>query len=400
MKIFFSRKLCVIIILIFAVIMGYVVISTCIETLSRYHASARIFSTVENEDTRKLETVQNSATTGFGHDHDRNSNTFFQATIDKIMLQHPWLLKQNFIPNFYTRRDESLQGYKDENLSIVFVHYPKAGGRTMKSCLDDVARLQLYPKPTRLKVNVPEYPYNDIPAQKFYVSEFTFGICDTLQRPCSYFTILRDPFERLISLYNYCHLPIYDPICRVGDVHNSTIQEWSLYHGSHFFRQLLYNFQETCFESPIHEELLELVDNNIFKAKSGHEIPCWYLNKLFLQSRLTQYESEMLLKYILENLENWFTVIGMVDEYDLSLKMLEKAYGLPFVEQCTQVHIVAGKIENNEDVEIIKENDVMEKKRILMEDGKVQEALKFDILIYDKATEIFKRQKQKYLSML
>ncbi|XP_078000567.1 uncharacterized protein LOC144453161 [Glandiceps talaboti] len=321
-----------------------------------------------------------------------------RVSIDDVILRYPWLQKHNFMSNFYTKNREGGKLYSDRNTSVVFVHYPKAEGRTMKECLDTIADLRSYPVPTRMNMRNRNRIYEVISPQKFYVSEFTFGICDILQQPCSYFTILRDPYERLISCYEYCRSGIHDPICTVGDINTSSLKDWVLIHGSHFFRQLLYNFREVCLETSLRDELVSSVGN---RTHTG-SLPCWYLNKVLLD-RFTDDENEILLEYILDNLENWFSVIGITAEHNMTLKLLEKVYNLPFYEKCSDIHIVTTKRyaagEKKTQTTDAKETVNIDRKTELMQDIEVQNALRYDIRIYEKATEIFKKEEKEYIRL-
>ena len=115
---------------------------------------------------------------------------------------------------------------------------------------------------------------------------------------------------------------------------------------------------------------------------------------------------DALSNYVLDNLENWFTVIGIVDEYDLSLAMLQEAYGgLPFHSRCSGHKINVSDYKNMQEKASTKSNgttmDIMDESiRELMGDAEVRRVLEADTLIYRKALQIFEKQKQSFFKDL
>ncbi|XP_002731803.1 uncharacterized protein LOC100376558 [Saccoglossus kowalevskii] len=320
-----------------------------------------------------------------------------RVMVDEIFLRHPWLQKRSFMPNYYTTSGVDESVYKRRNTSVAFVHLPKAAGITMKMCLDKLANRASERKPLRMKAGTKEYPYEDMPKQKYYVSEFTFGVCDSLNAPCSYFTVLREPYERLISCYQYCRTQdLKDPICMAGNARTSSVNEWAVHQGSYFFRQLLYNFKDACFQTDLYDTIKTYFDKAHYRGPNYYWPPCWYMNKKLLDRKLDKDDKEALLQYVLDNLENWFGVIGIVEDYPITLRLLERAYGQPFYSVCGELEKhkshYASVSESTE-----KQKYIDTTKAELAADKEVFDALYYDLKIYEKAVEIFDKQQSAFL---
>lgn len=94
-----------------------------------------------------------------------------------------------------------------ENPLLIHLHIPKTAGVTLRQIVD-----RQYPPNAILTLQTPETEHwPELHAlridQEQTVSlirgHFSYGIHTLLQRPVRYFTLLRDPVERIISLYYY-----------------------------------------------------------------------------------------------------------------------------------------------------------------------------------------------------
>ncbi|XP_070558602.1 uncharacterized protein [Ptychodera flava] len=323
---------------------------------------------------------------------------------DEIRRLYPWMIRSNNLPNFFTRQFDPKVGkqwpsdetYAYGNCTIVFVHNQKSGGTTTKSCLNDLMKREGDPLPG---------PANNLNAGKVYstilkrghfevsrtsfMGDSTFSICEFAQRPCAYFTVMRDPLERVISSYNMCRAS-RQPQCVMRDIHNMTVNDWAVHQGSFFFHQLLVN-----------PEFFTNVYTNLVDELRGPDDPSlkrispWWRNKLILDHLMNDKQMELALDYVLANLESWFAVVGLTAEYDTNFRLFERVFKLPFYKLCVgrqknlrrDYHGLTGGEAN-----ITKEEAVKTTKRKLSSDPEVMRALHFDIQIYKKMEDIFKRQ--------
>lgn len=296
----------------------------------------------------------------------------------------------------------------------MYLHHHKAAGTSTKNCLVTTAAANERKIGIMLSSHgrsILERSGHGIPhplQADIFMGGYAFGICEGItDRPCSYFTILRDPYERLISSYSYCRRARTDQICSALGANDVSIAEWAQHQGSFFFQQLLFD-PVVCSKNLLSNQTLFSL-NGIQHDIAGRSkrtnplgsAPCWFRQKVAMHNTVNKIQSEALLKYCLEHLENWFSVIGLVEEYDASLALLEGVYGLPFTK------CASGTAVNKNDYLNLKlqsmaasaESTVSLLKRQLEQDPKVREALRFDIKLYQRAKQIFGEQKKAFAHM-
>ncbi|XP_070570172.1 uncharacterized protein [Ptychodera flava] len=313
----------------------------------------------------------------------------------KLIEKFPWLFKQNFLSNFYTKKGQtSVEQYVSGN--IVFVHNQKSGGTTLKFCMENIAKQYHFDQPFVIcdassgdyyeaMWNSPNRIFH-----KLYAGGHTFGNCDVMPTECSYITVLKDPYERLISSYEYCKAR-NEYHCRIKDANKVSLREWAIFQGSFFFRQLLYNPQ---YCTRHYNHVIDELRKGRGLSEQPDMIPCWYRNELMFESVMSRSDKHEILQYVLENLEDWFAVIGMNSDYATTLRLLEGAFQLPFAKCSTQAwnyhaYIAEGEVTGRNRTTIVREL-----KETLVSDPDVSEALHFDLQIYQKAKDIFERQKR------
>ncbi|XP_070539680.1 uncharacterized protein [Ptychodera flava] len=321
------------------------------------------------------------------------------------MVKYPWAMHKNYLPNFYTRRNVGADNRWPNDLSytnstIVFVDNHNSAGGVMKECLSAIATNLSLPKPSLVWNNNVGKFYKGIKAEgsdqsldKLYLGGFSFGVCDYTNEPCSYYTVIREPYERIIASYVYCKGKRELP-CQVRNAKGRplSLKEWALRQGSFFFRQLLHN-PEVCgldYLSKI-AELREPDD------PSATTMPCWYKNKLVLDKIMTREDKHQVLDFILEHIETWFSVVGITDEYDTFLRVLQHAYKLPFESLCSET--IENVVFKTDGEDYLSQSELLyELKRELLSDQDVFDALYFDVRIYQKMQEIFVTQKEIYFT--
>jgi len=96
------------------------------------------------------------------------------------------------------------------DLVLIFIHIPRTGGTTIRTIVEkqyaDDEVLSLYGNDITDAVAVTRDFCKDQEALsrlKLVRGHVTFGLHEYIPRPCAYFTVLRDPVYRALSLYKY-----------------------------------------------------------------------------------------------------------------------------------------------------------------------------------------------------
>ncbi|XP_077867504.1 uncharacterized protein LOC144356709 [Saccoglossus kowalevskii] len=303
---------------------------------------------------------------------------------------------RTYIPNFYTKLSpKDAKKYLNNETTMVYLHHHKAGGKYMIKCLTSAH--DKMPFPTGFahltlkdweKWRNSRTPNTNDPIELLVCGGMAFGACEFAQshHPCSYITILREPYDRMYSLYNHCHKSPGDWICSRWDISELAITDLAIYTGSHFFHQVLTN-PSICGGNKSDEAYAFSATTQQWKP---HGKSCsTFRTMAYLKYYLNKSQKEELLEYVIENLENWFTVIGMQDEIVLSLQMIERAYQRPVYQVCKN-----SSKRNPPPPEQVRNKD--EKIKELKSDPRVYDALYYDIRIYEAARKIFNRQISKF----
>ena len=235
-----------------------------------------------------------------------------------------------------------------------------------------------------------------------------FGICETTSLPCLYLTAVAHPLDRLIQVYFNClnspqHLK--HSLCSFSFNRNRTLllkrghvsndsQVTSESHdllafiktsGNVYFKKLLY-YSKFC----------KLVGTDQVCIRDSHSS--------FI---LSPEERKVLLQDVLENLGNWFAVVGMIEHYKDTLQLFEFATGLKFT-QCNRYRSQTIDISqtnlrhffnftNDSDSRI----SVREFRNVLLKQvPNIKQWLIADLKIYQKIKEIFQQQKYVFAQTL
>ncbi|KAJ8039574.1 hypothetical protein HOLleu_17336 [Holothuria leucospilota] len=286
----------------------------------------------------------------------------------------------NSLPNFYLY-DGEVSVYQQS--VPVFVHIERSGGTTMKSCFNKTT-LYFGNKIAKLldlegRKDVATLFKNakiTSKAYRLYVGDYAYGICENIpDRKCAYITILRDPYERLVSAYFDCR----ESEGKSGyelDCHTTDIQDWVLPISSMSLERFFTHMKCTPFIDKEH----------------------WFIPRYECDVNLSNMNTqpvfsanEHLVQYVLDNMDKMFALIGLTEEYIMTLQLLQNTYNFPFYEECKELVENKGTFADNS----VKE----QAKQALMSNEKVQQALSADLRIYEKGKEIFEKQKQKLASM-
>lgn len=183
--------------------------------------------------------------------------------------------------------------------ALIFLHVPKTAGITLHRIIEkqyrpdemftvlkeveSIDQFRVLPEDQRAKVRVLK-------------GHFFFGVHELLPRPSTYFTVLRDPIDRVISHYYYVLLRDTD-----SKLHR-TVSEKNL-----------------SLEQFLESGVLPSADNGLTRYLSGVGDSAPYGK--CPQSALELAKS---------NLENHFSVVGLTDRFDETLILLKRAFGWKF----------------------------------------------------------------------
>ncbi|XP_071852507.1 uncharacterized protein [Apostichopus japonicus] len=307
------------------------------------------------------------------------------STREECHVVHSKLNTCNKLPNYFLHESRR----RDFNQSIInFWHIQKAGGSTVGHCMINMMKQLNMPetfhggsncKNKREMMDRSSYFINVSLPHPIVRGHGTLGLCDFIQeritrRNCSNFAIFRDPLDRAVSNY-FFNRQIATKKGHTNSGYakalNNNITEWMKLVGS----VTLHGFaNEWRFEEKENsQEICKEQRSSIVEAKG------WRLVDGFLQS-------------IIDNMDRHISVIGITEDLETTYEILEFVYGLPFTKTCTGLHVMKGKYDN---ITHTKQDTLKEDaKRQLMEDEEVMNLLQFDILLYQRAKEIFYQQKE------
>lgn len=286
----------------------------------------------------------------------------------------------NALPNFYIHSG-TLSVYQ---MSVpAFVHVPRSGGTTMEVCFNKTSlyfgnktpKILDYDGRRKLKTLFKNAKVTS-KAYRLYAGDHAFGICEDIpDRDCSYIMIFRNPYDRLVSAYFACREGQGDggyPL----DCHTTDIKEWAIPISSITLEHIFTHF-----------DCLPIIDKEnwfIPRYECEYKLP-----------KMNSYEvfsaNEELLQYVIDSMDTTFALIGLTEEYVMTLQLLQNAFNFPFYEECKDLVENKGTFTDATAKE--------QAKQTLMSSPEVQQALSADLRIYEKAKELFELQKQKLAAM-
>ncbi len=125
--------------------------------------------------------------------------------------------------------------------TILFMHIPKTAGTSFKEAIEPsytlAETLYLYPHDNYYPADIPiwRFPLDHRARLRLIMGHFSFGLHSALPQDCEYITLVRRPFDRLIS--HYFHLTRHSPeMLKVGNAVKS-------------FREALEDPPGVCFDN-------------------------------------------------------------------------------------------------------------------------------------------------------
>ena len=335
-----------------------------------------------------------------------------------IKQRFSWIRKTNTVSNIPIHNRNNglvMQSNDSQQSSLVFVHQSRSAGSHVISCMNDISyerKISMSPVMdfrSRLlweSSNDENRKHKDV--FQFHRGRHSFGMCEKLKSRCSYFTIFRDPFDSILSLFEYCKKNADPEVCVTGSASNVTLREWIMDNSG----MLLYKFatsHDQCSNPGLNHNARDNTDKD----------PCWIRQKNYLDNTLSNSERSHIANYVTNNLQNWFAAIGLFSEINTSMEIFQQVFNQPF-SRCksrdlssndeyvvtNSAHSLKDDDDGNDDRgsndndDFQDENyyeedaDVIDEVETLRNDLDIREILKHDYIIYNEARRLFHMQKQ------
>lgn len=284
----------------------------------------------------------------------------------------------------------------NEDSCWVYTHMNKSGGTTVKRllrpCLDDNGiSYGLYDNP-QWKRGL-DFLQTDLLKRnlKMIWGGYTEGIRPHGMFKCKWFTMFRHPVDRLVSAYFYCKTNGYNALCGSQALSsNSTDLTTFAQHWSNFgLRQyaLAYVQADAVLAS--------------FFAVNEPDHPAWYLLKRFLDgpyhpegTRVPDSTMRSLLEPAEKLLGEQYAAIGILEEWDNSLELFNLALEFPNLNWTTEFQALGAQNERAGDDEVHRlETEVLQAAHM---DANIKRFLRLDLLLYDQALAVHRRQLKEY----
>ena len=237
-------------------------------------------------------------------------------------------------------------GSKDE--ALIFLHLPKCAGTTLNRIIeweydpmrvfsiDPVLFLWSYKKLNR-------WPADRLAKMQVFKGHMPLGIHRRLPQPSTYITFLRDPVERVISAYY---------------------------------------FARNYFLHPKHHWISKLSLEEYARVSPNHNVQCKYISgRSFVGDHHAGDCDEQVLEVAKENLNKYFSLIGLTERFDEGLAILKIMFGWE-IAKYAKFNVTKSRLKKTSlpvaTVELIAERN------------------KYDVALYDYAVPIFEATRAKY----
>jgi hypothetical protein len=181
--------------------------------------------------------------------------------------------------------------------TLIFLHMPKAGGTTLHHILErQFPWKQIYTfdgnKPYLDVERFRNLPQAERARYRLLKGHIWFGLHTAVPNPSTYFTLLRDPVERVISQYYYAKsLP------------------------THYMYQRLNQKGISLYEYAAQRMTPEIANQQTGKL-AGQHVRTW-----------AQQPTRETLELAKQNLQMHFRVVGLTEYFDTTLMLLQRAFG-------------------------------------------------------------------------
>ena len=210
----------------------------------------------------------------------------------------------------------------DKDLPLIFTHMPKTGGMSMFASLSEY-----YGSRIADMYNISAYEAKQAPAEDFlkdpsmciYAGHFPFGLHEWLARPSCYMAMVRNPVDRLVSLYQYSiqyRLHIRNMRETTGKSYKEVFADKD---AADFYRDFLPWVKAPETFSGFLSSNSPEIDNGMVRRFSGYGLnpePC----------------PKEALEQAKDNIDQYYSVVGLLEQYAETVGMLRSAFGWNLTE--------------------------------------------------------------------
>ena len=204
---------------------------------------------------------------------------------------------------------------------LIFMHIPKTGGMSLFTALAEhfgTSIADLYNVSPR-NAQVALRAFAD-PSRAVYCGHYGFGVHEWLNRPASYAAVVREPVARLVSLYHYC-LPMLETYRKRLQKAGGQIEAlWRDAGLSDFYLDFEATLRGDDSPAAFFRAASAEVDNGMVRRFSG-----WGLNPLPCPASA--------LDAAKANVEQCFSVVGVLERYADTLQLMGRTFGLPALSE-------------------------------------------------------------------
>lgn len=244
---------------------------------------------------------------------------------------------------------------------VVFLHVPKCGGTTLHDILGQWYGAQnLHPERFN---ELYSYTGGQLASSRVFSGHYDYYATTLIPGPRTLISFLRDPAERLVSLYNFHRAHTAD-IIKQG---NLLLPQWA-----NTYDIATYFAQDEIRSHPAINNMIVRVFSNVPQTTPGT-----------ISAPLRETDMDEMLEQALANLEK-FAFVGFLDSYDSDVSRLADMLGKPRLDDTPKQQVLDTLMEGGGDMKKI------EKQRpnaACMD--RIEEIIAYDRKFYARARELF-----------
>lgn len=287
----------------------------------------------------------------------------------------------------------------------IFTHLQKCGGTTIKAIIHQRwgKRRSIYDS-EQWKAGddkTMQYAKHLLRGRRWEViaGGYTEGLRPYVGDQCKWFTMFRHPVSRLVSAYFYCRTSPSDMACgsKVVNANNVDLVTFAKHWGNFALRQFALSLVD------VGDVIQDAMDtSSAVTDNSKLKNPGWYILKEYLERKGQAFEvsdgrgEELpdramydMLQPTRELLRRNFTAVGILENFDETLELFNRALGMPDLDW--------QKSFSNQGIGNVDRIYEKEKKKVLVEawtNAEIKKYIGLDLLLYEHAVAVFNEQKK------